>query len=73
MSEVGKVTIESVPRSGEIVHRVSTTVNVGGSLVSVTEDSENDPELAELVDRLYGKLSAIGVETIRASLHHERD
>ncbi|HEX8918445.1 MAG TPA: hypothetical protein VF898_08075 [Chloroflexota bacterium] len=72
MSEVGKVTIEPIARPGGIFHHVSATVNVGGSLVSVNEDSEQDRELAELVDRLYTKLSAMGVETVRASLHHDR-
>lgn len=71
MSDVGKVTIEPVARSTGIAHHVSAAVNVGGSLVDVQFDSEQDPELAGIIDHLYAKVSSIALETVRASLHHE--
>jgi hypothetical protein len=45
-------------------------VNVGGSLVQVECDSNQDAELAELVDRLCAKLGHMAVEVVQTSLHH---
>jgi hypothetical protein len=44
-------------------------VNVGGSLVDVSCDSEGDPELQGLVDRLQDKLRALAIEAVNMSLH----
>ena len=71
MSDVGKVTIETVGRPTGVVHHVNATVNVGGSLVSVECDSEREPELAQLVDQLYARLSAIALQAVQASLAQE--
>ncbi|GAC1467709.1 MAG: hypothetical protein PVSMB7_14680 [Chloroflexota bacterium] len=71
MSDVGKITIEVVARSGKITRHVSAIVNVGGSLVDVECESDQDPELAQLVDHLSTKLSSIALDKVRASLHEQ--
>jgi len=71
MSEVGRVTIETVARGGGTVHRISATVNVGGSLVEVHLDSEQDHELQALVDQLNARLRSLALQTIQASFKPE--
>jgi two-component sensor histidine kinase len=69
MSEVRKVTIETVPRGTVTTHQVTADVNVGGSLVDVSFDSEQDPELHEIVEQLQAKLRAMAVHAVQESLH----
>ncbi len=69
MSEVRKVTIETVAHGTESLHHVNANVNVGGSLVDVSCNSEGDPELHELVDRLEDKLRMLAIDVVNASLH----
>jgi hypothetical protein len=73
MSEAGKVTIETVARGGGMVHRISATVNVGGSLVEVHLDSEQDHEVNVLVDQLNARLRSLALQTIRAALKPEAE
>ena len=69
MSEVRKVTIETVARGTGSLHHISANVNVGGSLVDVSCNSEGDPELQQLVDRLQDKLRSLAIEAVNVSLH----
>jgi predicted NBD/HSP70 family sugar kinase len=69
VSEVRKVTIETVARGTASMHHINANVNVGGSLVDVSCDSEGDPELQGLVDRLQDKLRALAIEAVNTSLH----
>ena len=69
MSEVRKVTIETVARGVGSVHHINANVNVGGSLVDVSCNSEGDPELQHLVDRLQDKLRSLAIEVVNVSLH----
>ena len=69
MSEVRKLTIETVARGGISVHHVHATVNVGGSLVDVECDSEGEPELRELVDRLQDKVRVLAIDAVSTSFH----
>ncbi len=69
MSEVRKVTIETVARGAVSMHHINANVNVGGSLVDVSCDSEGDSELQQLVDRLQDKLRALAIEAVNTSLH----
>ena len=71
MSEVGKVTIETVGRPTGVSHPVHATANVGGSLVEVSCESRSDPELAVLVDQLCAKLAAMALDLVQASLHDQ--
>jgi two-component sensor histidine kinase len=69
MSEVRKVTIETVARGAISMHLINANVNVGGSLVDVSCNSEGDPELQELVDRLQDRLRSLAIEAVNVSLH----
>src|SRR5450759_2250372 len=69
VSEVRKVTIETVARGAVSMHHINANVNVGGSLVDVSCDSEGDSELQQLVDRLQDKLRALAIEAVNTSLH----
>ena len=69
MSEVRKVTIETIARGTGYLHHVNANVNVGGSLVDVSCNSEGDPELQQLVDRLQDKLRSLAIEAVNVSLH----
>jgi hypothetical protein len=69
VSEVRKVTIETVARGAVSMHQINANVNVGGSLVDVSCNSEGDPELQELVDRLQDKLRSLAIEAVNVSLH----
>ncbi len=71
MSDVGRVTIETVAGPKGLVRQISGTVNVGGSLVRVACDSEQDPVLDRAVDDLYARITALALETVHASLRHE--
>jgi len=71
MSEVGKVTIQTGDRGGRTIRRISATVNVGGSLVEVHLDSEQDHELQALVDQLNARLRSLALQTIQASFKPE--
>jgi hypothetical protein len=48
---------------------VRATVNVGGSLVQVDCDCGHDPELEDLVGRLYARLADMALEAVHTSLH----
>jgi hypothetical protein len=69
VSEVRKVTIETIARGGISLHHINANVNVGGSLVDVSFNSEGDPELQQLVDRLQDKLRSLAIEAVNVSLH----
>jgi predicted NBD/HSP70 family sugar kinase len=69
MSEVRKVTIETVASGTGSLHHINANINVGGSLVDVSCNSEGDPELHELVDRLQDKLRALAIDVVSTSLH----
>ncbi|HEX6510329.1 MAG TPA: hypothetical protein VF221_22085 [Chloroflexota bacterium] len=69
MSEVRRVTIETVPRGSDTVHHVSANVNVGGSLVDVSFDSEQDPELEGIVEQIHVKLRELAIHAVQTSLH----
>lgn len=71
MSDVGRVTIDTVARSAHVGRRVSATVNVGGVLVAVECDIEHDRELSSLVAQLDARLSDIALETVQQSLNEE--
>jgi hypothetical protein len=72
MSDVGHVTIDPVARGSEVTRHVRTMVNVGGALVQVECDSNQDAELDQLIDRLFAKLGHMAVEVVHTSLHTER-
>lgn len=72
MSEVGKITIETVAGAGGLVRQISATVNVGGSLVRVQCESAQDPILNRAVDDLYARITSKALETVDASLGQER-
>ena len=72
MSNVGKVTIDPVSRPAGTTRHVRATVNVGGSLVEVECDTEQDSELADLVDHLCSRLQTIALSAVQSSLHTEQ-
>jgi len=71
MSEVGKVTIQTGDRGGRTIRRISATVNVGGSLVELHLDSEQDHELTALVDELNAKLRSLALQAVQAAFKPE--
>jgi len=71
MSEVGKVTIQTGDRGGRTIRRISATVNVGGSLVAVHPESEQDPERSVLVNELDAKLRSLALQIAQAALKPE--
>jgi hypothetical protein len=68
MSDVRKVTIDLVSRGTESVHHVTAHVNVGGSLVDVSLDSEQDPDLRAIVEQLYARLQTLAIQVVQTSL-----
>ncbi len=71
MSDVGKVTIETVSGPRGLTRQISGTVNVGGSLVRVSCESVQDPVLDRVIDELYTRITAIAMETVHAALQQE--
>jgi hypothetical protein len=66
------VTIETIAVGAGVVHRVSATVNVGGSLVDVRADTEQVADLAHLVEHLHTKLTDLALETVQHALRERR-
>jgi hypothetical protein len=62
MSEVRTCTIETVHRADDVTHRVHASVNVGGTLVDLTFNSDYDLVLYDLVERLFARLCTLAEE-----------
>lgn len=68
MAVISEVTIETVPHAASDQYVVRTTVQVGGSLVTLDCSTEGKPQLAALVDRLYSMLTDLALNELRSSL-----
>ena len=66
-----KPALTTVARGGRTVHRISAVVNVGGSLVELHLDSEQDHELTALVDELNAKLRSLALQAVQAAFKPE--
>ena len=69
MTHIGKVTIETVPRQPADMQQLKTTVEIGGSLVTVDCTTDQYPDLGRLVEQLYDALATLALEELRTSLH----
>jgi hypothetical protein len=68
MSEVRTCTIETVHRAEGTTYRVHANVNVGGSLVDLSLQSDYDLVLHDLVERFCARLCMLAEQTSHQSL-----
>lgn len=67
MSEVRMCTIETVHRAAEATYRLHANVNVGGTLVGLTFNSDYDLVLHDLIERLVARLCTLAEQAVQGA------